>query len=114
MVPRVQGTSSAIKPTLKHPFFFFFLPLFNLRSVTFSISRMYENTSIPPPHHTHTTTSLAEVKSAGIFYGIDYVPEIVLGAEHADINPGGPWLYPLAVILDDLGQILVILDNRVQ
>ena len=75
---------------------------------------MDENTSIPPPHHTHTTTSLAEVKSAGIFYGIDYVPEIVLGAEHADINPGGPWLYPLAVILDDLGQILVILDNRVQ
>ena len=36
---------------------------------------------------------------------------MVLGAEHAEINPGGSWVYSLTVILDDLGQILVILDK---
>ena len=81
--------------------------------MTFSISRMCENTSTaPPPHTHHHFPCRSEINRH--FYGIYYVPEIVLGAEHADINPGGSWLYPLAVILDDLGQILVILDNRVQ
>lgn len=80
--------------------------------MTFSISRTCKDTSTAlPPTTTHTHHSHRRSETNRHCYGIYCVPEMVLGAEHAEINPGGSWLYSLTVILDDLGQILVILDK---